>query len=108
MHNTTTKSITTVYPEVKNLSHQDKYDFLIDKIGFEILKTFIKVDDEKLKKAYKKDKTFNSIKLKRWNEWAKFGLRNLIENKTEINYISQSECVCLLKAVARRIVKNEA
>ena len=90
MHNTTTKSITTVYPEVKNLSHQDKYDFLIDKIGFEILKTF------------------NSIKLKRWNEWTKFELRNLIENKTEINYISQSECVCLLKAVARRIVKNEA
>lgn len=51
MHNTTTKSITTVYPEVKNLSHQDKYDFLIDKIGFEILKTFIEIDMEKLKKS---------------------------------------------------------
>lgn len=107
MYDNTIKSITTVYPEVKNLTHQDKYNFLIDKIGFEILKTLIKIDVEKLKKAYKKDKALNSIKLERWNKWTEFGLKSLIEDKTGINYISLGECVCLLKAVARRIVKNE-
>ena len=107
------------YPNLKNVSFEEKYDFLIDKIGFRILRSWIPVSDETLKEAYVKDKNLNNIPLKDWDRWAgakasptavswnPYSLRNLIAERTGVTTFSLAECVCLLKQTAIRSIKQK-
>ena len=97
--------ISEKYPETKKMNHNQKYDFLIDKIGFERIVPYLPVDENKIIKAYKKDESLNNIKLKLWDQRVPF-IRNLAKNRLDIDTISIAECVCIMKACARQIAEK--
>lgn len=107
------------YPSLKNASFEEKYDFLIDKIGLRILRSWIPISDEQIKEAYEKDKNLNNITLKDWDRWAgakasptsvswkPYSLRTLVAERTGVTTFSLAECVCLLKQTAIRSIKQK-
>ncbi|WP_314021393.1 hypothetical protein [Mogibacterium diversum] len=107
------------YPNLKNASFEEKYDFLIDKIGLRILRSWIPISDESIKETYAKDKNLNNIPLEDWDRWTgasatptdvswkPYNLRTLIAEKTGVTTFSLAECVCLLKQTATRSIKQK-
>lgn len=107
------------YPNLKDASFEEKYDFLIHKIGLQGLKEWIPVSDETLREAYVKDKNLNNIPLEDWDRWAgaktsptkvswsPYSLRTLVAEKTGVTTFSLAECVCLLKQTAIRSIKQK-
>lgn len=107
------------FPHLKDASFEEKYDFLIDRLGFKMLRNRILVSDEMLREAYIKDKNLNNIPLKDWDRWAEasasptsiswspYSLRTLVKEKTGVTTFSLAECVCLLKQTAIRAIKQK-
>ena len=107
------------YPNLKDASFDEKYDFLIKEIGLQTLRSWIPVSDEELKEAYAKDEHLNSIQLKLWDRWVgarvglasvswnPYSLRTLIKEKTGVTTFSLAECVSLLKQTARRSIEQK-
>ena len=107
------------YPNLKNASFEEKYDFLIEKIGLRILKSWIPIPDKSIKEAYAKDKNLNNIPLGLWDSWAgasatptdvswkPYSLRTLVAERTGVTTFSLAECVCLLKQTAIRSIKQK-
>lgn len=107
------------FPHLKDMSFEEKYDFLIDGLGFKMLRTWIPVSDESIKEAYAKDKNLNNIPLEDWDRWAgakasptnvswkPYSLRTLVAERTGVTTFSLAECVCLLKQTAIRSIKQK-
>ena len=107
------------FPHLKDMSFEEKYDFLIDKIGLQALRNWIPISDETLRDAYVKDKNLNNIPLEDWDRWAgakasptnvswsSYSLRTLVAEKTGVTTFSLAECVCLLKQTAIRSIKQK-
>lgn len=107
------------FPNLKDMSFEEKYDFLIDKIGLQTLRRWIPISDEQIKEAYEKDKNLNNIQLKDWDRWTgasasptsvswkPYSLRTLVKEKTGVTTFSLAECVCLLKQTAIRAIKQK-
>lgn len=107
------------FPHLKDASFEEKYDFLIDKIELQTLRSWIPISDEQIKEAYVKDKNLNNIPLKDWDRWAgalasptsvswrPYSLRTLVAERTGVKTFSLAECVCLLKQTAIRSIKQK-
>lgn len=107
------------FPNLKDASFEERYDFLIHKIGLKRLREWIPVSDKALKEAYAKDKNLNNIPLKMWDSWAgatayrtnvvwdRINLRTQVKLKTGVTTFSLAECVCLLKQTAIRSIKQK-
>jgi len=103
----------------KDLPHNQKYDAIIDNLGYEYVKMFLPVSKETIKEALKTDEHLNNIPLKLWD--AKTGLNTYIDRKDKtqkvifledgltnlcrdkgVNCYSQADLVCILKRCAVR------
>ena len=102
---------------IENMGHDEKYSFLYNGINelYNInLDSIIinKFDLKELKKAYIENEHLNSIKLTIWDSLANSynilgKIAGVYKNKT--NYkggASLSECVCLLKYIAKKLIEN--
>lgn len=103
--------------------YEGAYHSLIDYIGIDKLRDCIPLSDEELKRAYQKDRHFNSISIRRWDAWTgNYSYRTKddtedyrrcdssikrLMNNAGINIFSVSECVSLLKNTARIWVESQ-
>ena len=85
-------------------THDELYDMLIDAIGLGALTRYLPASKEDLAAAYAEDRHLNNIPLKKWDNLAPIARHNLL--RIGINSISLSDCVCLMKAAARRWVQE--
>lgn len=106
----------------KNVSFDEKYATIVNKLGFEQVKRFIPFSESEIRKAYTKDKHFNNLPLKEWDKASgfsviydkqarnnrvladKYGLRTLFPQG--VTY-SLAECVCILKYCAQVWAETE-
>jgi len=102
-----------------DMSHEEKYNTIIDGLGYEAVKQYIPVNQQDIIDALVKDEHLNNIPLSLWDNAAGFtvnkhsftntyevidcprGLRYLCL-KSGVNTYSVSELVCILKQCARR------
>ena len=95
-------NISERYPETKNMSFDQKYDFLVSEIGFKNISPLMPVSKKELRKAFRKDQNFNTIPIEKWDANAAY-IARLLKDQCGINVSSKSQCVCILKACARQI-----
>nr|WP_303182494.1 hypothetical protein [Lachnoclostridium phocaeense] len=104
----------------RDMEHREKYQLIINALGSENVKQCIPFTEEELKEAYKSDKFFNNLSLRRWHLAAGFDtgrygekciligsrLTNLYWEKCRVDAYSCSTGVSLLKECARMIVEG--
>lgn len=96
---------------------QDKYDFMINLLGYEKLKRLVPFTLEELKKS--KNRYFNDLDLGKWTRAVGFtyqcgkadmvdysAFKNLLRDNY-INAYSPAQGVCLLKEVARKMIMEQ-
>ena len=104
----------------KVLDHREKYHRIIDKLGgVDAIKPYIPFSIEVLQKAYREDRYFNNLSMRKWDMAS--GFRCSLGN-VELLYgapilcfyarhgltcISNAESVCILKEAARLLVENQ-
>lgn len=90
----------------KSISHQEKYEALINALGREACISMLEPTPEELKEYYKIDKYFNNWKkypLKYWDATG-FQMFRRLGRKLNITSCSECDCCCLAKSVARMII----
>ena len=100
-----------------NMSHDEYYQSLVDKLGYEDVLKYIPFSLVEINKAIKKDKHLNNLSLEKWDEMTGVKTRPhvfcnqkglyFVYKKHGINCFSQSDGVCLLKACARMALIRE-
>lgn len=100
------------------MSHDERYNAIIDFLGYENVKRCIPFDLTTLKDAYEKDIWLNNLSMKKWDIASGFyckgpnvepmssPLRSLIRDKG-VNCYSNAGGVCILKQCARRWIEEE-
>lgn len=91
------------------ITHQQKYEALIDALGREACISMLEPTSEELKEYYKIDEYFNNWRkypLKFWDATGFYMIRRL-GRKLNITSCSECEACCLAKAVARIKMKGE-
>lgn len=78
------------------MSYAEKYDYLINFIGYENLKKIIPFGIKMLKENYKLDKNLNNIPLQQWDS-----LAYCIPTRLRL---SLAERVCILKETAIKMI----
>lgn len=106
----------------KNMPYEERIGRYVDLIGFDALRAFLPYSKEELQDYYAKDQDFNNTKLKDWDQAAGFRLSaslrgvpvyrctgpfyDLLWSKGVTDF-TLSDCVSILKHVARRLVTGE-
>lgn len=102
-----------------NMSHTEKYDTIIDGLGYEAVKQYIPVNRNRIIEALKTDEHLNNININIWDRAAgyemriskdrrmipvPFGCFNLKSYCIQqgVNCMSPAELVCILKRCAVR------
>lgn len=92
--------------------HKEKYQYIINLLGYDKVKNCLPFSLEEIKKALKTDKYLNNLPIKTWDNaggWEQRGadmirigsrLQNLLLSRG-INAYSPASCVCILKECAR-------
>lgn len=105
-------------PNGKEISYHEYMRRIIGKLGLENIKSYIPFNMPTLKKAYKTSPHFNNLALSAWEMACGFdftgprevhitnGLCDLLKRNGITSY-SSADCVCILKAAARELVKEE-
>lgn len=106
--------------EYLDIPHDEKYEMIVNSIGYEDVKRCIPFSLDVLKKAYAEDKNFNNLGIGTWDLAAGFKqaaqgrcilvrsrLTNLYWEKCKVNTFSCSDGVCILKCCARMWVEEE-
>lgn len=104
-----------------DIPHNEKYEMIVNSIGYDDVKKCIPFSLNTLKKAYAKDENFNNLPLREWDLAAGFitgmqgrctlirsRLTNLYWEKCKVNTFSCSDGVCILKCCARMWVGKGA
>lgn len=102
----------------EKVSYEEKYDRMIDLLGYDRVKLCLPFSDEELIEAYKKDKHFNNLPMKNWDLMSGFiceqgkvtpfkSLLTSLYRDHNITHYSNAEGVCLLKHCARRRLVEE-
>lgn len=97
----------------KEMSHNEKFTAVVNKIGLEKCTSFIPATKEQIKMALVSDKHLNNIPLKLWDYASgyrdtgagrcvpsHYGFRELMV-RSGFTVISLSDCVCTLKTAAK-------
>lgn len=90
------------------ITHQQKYEALIDALGREACISMLEPTSEELKEYYKIDEHFNNWKkypLKYWDA-AGFQMIRRLGRKLNITSCSEYEGCCIAKAAARMIISE--
>lgn len=101
------------------ITHDEKYDRYLAHIGEDAVRKYLPVPTPELVKAYITDKHFNNIPLSKWEKAAGYpgqpnrqgeqppvssGAFTRLLTSHGVTLFSSSECVCLLKRAAERLV----
>ena len=92
----------------KSISHQEKYEALINALGYDECVKILNIPKDKLKKYYKKDKCLNNWRkypLHYFDTVGKYMLLSL-GHKLHITEMSVCDGCCLAKSVARMIINE--
>lgn len=99
--------------------HEKYYRLIIKALGYEDVKKCIPFSIGELKKAYRTDKVFNNLPIKKWDYAAGFhtngsrceyigsGLTRLYGEKYKVDTFSCCTGVCILKEAAKMWVEEE-
>ena len=109
----------------KDTPHKEKYEKIVNFLGYENVLKYLPFNEEQIRKAYygKNDEHLNSLSIRKWNNAtgvivqkdnnynsktviSGFGLSGLLIHKG-INVFSLSECVCILKRAAVMRLEKE-
>ena len=104
----------------KDASHKEKYQAIVNGLGYQNVCRCITLTTDELKKGYQADEHFNSISLSKWDEmggWGGYHSKGgrffsligynpliLLLKRNRITCFSPSDSVCILKECARMIV----
>ena len=96
------------------------YEGIVEILGYENIKSMLPADDETIREAYKQDVHLNNIPLKLWDinaGWTTRGasvtpiwnapLLSMLTRDLGVRAISNSQCVCILKACARMLATGK-
>lgn len=104
--------------EFVDIPHEEKYEMIINAIGYEEVKKCIPFPLDRLKKAYKEDKNLNNLSMKKWDlaggfvgwpsgaDYVGSVLTRLYYEKLRVNTFSCCESVCILKNCARMWIEE--
>lgn len=92
----------------KSISHQEKYEALINALGYDECVKILNIPKDELRKYFKKDEHFNN--------WSKYPLHYFdiagklmiirLGRKLHITAMSECDCCCVAKSVARMIINE--
>lgn len=115
-----TMNINEKYGFTIDTPHNEKYEAVVNDLGFEDVLKCVPFDTDTLVKAYQKNHAFNTkfTTLGRWDKAAGFvetggRIRNFPSNLKDmlrekgVTCFSPSDLVCILKCAARMAVENE-
>lgn len=88
------------------ISHQEKYEALINALGATQCMNILNIPKDELENYYKIDKYFNNWRkypLRYWDKVGDIMLRTL-GHRLNITSRSECDCCCLAKSVARMII----
>lgn len=95
----------TTYPSIKQMTHEQKYTFLVNQIGLDRLIPHLPREAQNkddLCRLIKSDRRLNNIQLKYWDiEAQNPQYRRLIDNTLKNPGLPLSQHVCILKQAAR-------
>lgn len=89
-----------------SISHQEKYEALINALGYSECVEILNIPKDELEKYFKKDEYFNNWRKYPLGYWDKAGDRMLttLGYKLHITARSECDCCCVAKSVARMII----
>jgi hypothetical protein len=101
----------------KEWSHKEKYQAIVNALGYEQVKQCIPFELEEIKKAIVKDEYLNNLSMKKWDLASGFinkgahcqhvgSTLNNLYGKIGVNSFSNSDGVCILKECARMWVEE--
>lgn len=104
----------------KDMEHRKKHQMIVQALGFENVKQCIPFSEDEIKEAYKTDKFFNNLPIRRWDLAAGFDtgrhgercvlvrsrLTYLYWEKCRVDTFSCSTEVSILKECARMIAEG--
>ena len=92
----------------KSMSHQEKYEALINALGYSECINILNISKDKLENYFKKDKYFNNWYDYPLNYWTKKGdiMLKTLGHKLHITERSECDCCCIAKSVARMIINK--
>lgn len=101
------------------VGYTEKYQAIIQALGFENVKRCIPFSEERIKEAYKTDRNLNNLDIHTWDMAAGFAtgwqgkcipigssLSRLCYKKLKVNSYSCAEGVCILKECAAMIAEG--
>ena len=92
----------------KSISHQEKYEALINALGYDECVKILNIPKDELKEYFKKDEYFNNWRkypLYYFDTVGKYMLLGL-GHKLHISAMSECDCCCVAKSVARMIINE--
>ena len=87
------------------MSHNEKYEAIVNAIGLERCISYLPASKEKIIKSLKTDEHLNNINIKLWDEQHDSFKREFL--RIGINLLSISGTVCTLKCAARMYAAQE-
>ena len=92
----------------KSISHQEKYEALINALGYDECVKILNIPKDELEDYFKKDEYFNN-----WRKYPMYyfdsaGMSMLthLGRKLHITAMSPCDCCCVAKSVARMIINE--
>ena len=85
----------------KDASHTQKYDTIINNLGYDDVKLLVPASRDRIIKALAEDEHLNNIPLATWDT-ASYDLKPLCVRKG-VTVMAQAELVCILKRCAVRM-----
>ena len=90
----------------KSISHQEKYEALINALGYSECVDILNIPKDELEEYFKIDKYFNNWRKYPLDYWTKAGdsMLKTLGYKLHITARSACDCCCIAKSVARMII----
>lgn len=90
----------------ESISHQEKYEALINALGYSECVNILNIPKDKLEKYFKIDEHFNNWREYPLSYWTNAGdsMLTALGYKLHITAKSKCECCCIAKSVARMII----
>lgn len=92
-------------PDGTKITHEEKYETVVNAIGLQRCLNYVPVDLEKLPALYEEDEHLNNVPLHKWDMAHPFFRSEL--SRVGINLQSLAGTVCTLKAAAKMYVKGD-
>lgn len=92
----------------KSITHQEKYEALINALGYGECVKILNIPKDKLEEYFKIDKYFNNWREYPLSYWTKAGdsMLKALGYKLHITARSECDCCCIAKSVARMIISE--